>query len=53
MDGSIDQESPTFAMPCLHLALLAGGFALLHLVRAIGYVHGALAKHLLVKSARI
>jgi uncharacterized membrane protein len=28
-------------------------FGMLHLVRAIGYVHGALAKHLLVKSARI
>jgi len=28
-------------------------FGMLHLVRAIGYVHGALAKHLLVKSARV
>ncbi|MBS0381124.1 MAG: sensor domain-containing protein [Proteobacteria bacterium] len=28
-------------------------FAMLHLVRAIGTLHGALAKHLLVKSARI
>jgi uncharacterized membrane protein len=28
-------------------------FGMLHLVRAIGHVHGALAKHLLVKSARI
>jgi len=28
-------------------------FGMLHLVRAIGYVHGALAKHLLVKSARM
>jgi hypothetical protein len=28
-------------------------FAMLHLVRAIGRLHGALAKHLLVKSARI
>jgi hypothetical protein len=25
----------------------------LHIVRAIGHVHGALAKHLLVKSARV
>jgi hypothetical protein len=28
-------------------------FGMLHLVRAIGHVHAALAKHLLVKSARI
>ncbi|HJP97311.1 MAG TPA: sensor domain-containing protein [Rhodanobacteraceae bacterium] len=28
-------------------------FATLHLVRALGHTHGALAKHLLVKSARI
>jgi hypothetical protein len=28
-------------------------FGMLHLVRAIGHMHGALAKHLLVKSARV
>jgi uncharacterized membrane protein len=28
-------------------------FGMLHLVRAIGHLHGALAKHLLVKSARV
>jgi uncharacterized membrane protein len=37
----------TLAAGCLLL------FATLHLVRAIGKLHGALAKHLLVKSARI
>jgi hypothetical protein len=36
-----------FAAGCLLL------FATLHLVRAIGKLHGALAKHLLVKSARV
>ncbi|HKV66402.1 MAG TPA: sensor domain-containing protein, partial [Rhodanobacteraceae bacterium] len=28
-------------------------FGMLHLVRAIGHMHGAFAKHLLVKSARV
>ncbi|HET7163366.1 MAG TPA: sensor domain-containing protein [Rhodanobacteraceae bacterium] len=28
-------------------------FGMLHLVRALGHLHGALAKHLLVKSARV
>lgn len=42
---------PGVAVWCVLGILLL--FAMLHLVRGIGHVHGALAKHLLVKSARV
>jgi hypothetical protein len=41
-----------WAMPFCFAAGVLGFFGTLHLARGIGYVHGNLAKHLLVKTAQ-
>ena len=48
--GVVD-VAPGLALPLLFVLGVLGFFAMLHLARAIGRLHGAIAKQLLVKSA--
>lgn len=43
---------PVWALPLLALAGVLLLFGMLHLARGIGHVHGQIARHLLVKTAR-
>ena len=48
--GVVD-VAPGLALPLLFVLGVLGFFAMLHLARGVGRLHGAIAKHLLVKSA--
>jgi hypothetical protein len=43
--------SPGLALPLLFVLGVLGFFGMLHLARAVGRLHGAIAKQLLVKSS--
>ncbi len=52
IDGVLVTEWNTWELPLLFVAGVLLLFATLHLARGIGYLHGQLAKHMLVKSAQ-
>jgi uncharacterized membrane protein len=52
IDGEVDFTPPLILAPVIAAAGVALLFAMLHLVRGIGRLHGKLAKHLLVKVAQ-
>jgi uncharacterized membrane protein len=50
--NGIERVAPFWAVPLLFVAGVTLLFAVLHLARGVGHLHGQLAKHLLVKSAQ-
>lgn len=45
--------APMWSMPLFVIAGVLGLFVMLHLARGVGYLHGNLAKHLLVRSGAV
>jgi hypothetical protein len=52
VDGISLINSEAWTWPLCFIGGVVVLFATLHLVRAVGYLHGQLAKHMLVKSAQ-